>query len=83
MIYVDAPKYPFKRFVMCHLMADSLDELHAFAERLSLSKEWFQDDHYDISKSKRTQAIKMGALTVSSRYLVQLRKKIRDHSNTL
>lgn len=67
MIYVDAPKYRFKRFIMCHLMADSLDELHTFAERLSLSKEWFQGDHYDISKSKRTHAIRMGALEVSSR----------------
>jgi hypothetical protein len=49
----------------CHLFADSLDELHAFAARLGLRREWFQEhrllDHYDLTVSKRAHAVRLGA----------------------
>lgn len=57
-------KYPYKYF--CHLMADSLDELHTFADRLGLQKAWFQNHpkypHYDITAQKRRMAVRMGPL---------------------
>jgi len=71
-----------------HLIADSQQELHAFAARLGLKRAWFQDPtvngkptpvkpgcraaenwHYDVTASKRTLAIKLGAVAVSWRDL--------------
>ena len=51
--------------LMSHLEADTLDELHEFAEKLGLRKSWFQDKsipHYDVSKSVRSKAIELGAV---------------------
>jgi hypothetical protein len=53
--------------------ADSFDELHAMAERIGLRREWFQGDHYDVTPSRRAAAVKLGAVAVSSRELVQRR----------
>ena len=38
----------------CHMVADSLSELHAMAKRLSLKRSWFQPGtsslpHYDLT----------------------------------
>jgi hypothetical protein len=51
---------------------DDLDELHAFAGRIGLRREWFQDEpwplaHYDVTESKRRQAIAAGAVPVTWR----------------
>lgn len=55
----------------CHLSADRLDELHAFAARLGLRREWFQEHplmpHYDLTPSKRVRAVALGAAEVSAR----------------
>ena len=60
---------------MSHMMADTLDELHAMAATLGLKREWFQDHprhpHYDICQSKRAQAIKLGAVPMTSLDLVK------------
>lgn len=49
----------------CHLYADTLEELHAFAKRLYLARSWFQDHpllpHYDLTPSKREIAVRYGA----------------------
>lgn len=54
-----------------HLMADTLDELHAFAKRLGLKREWFQNHpmhpHYDLTPGKHAQAVALGASLVSAR----------------
>ena len=64
-IYVDDYEGKFGRMVMCHMMSDtSLAELHSFARRLGLKRDWFQNGsapHYDLCKSKRKKAIELGA----------------------
>lgn len=48
----------------CHMYADTLDELHAFAKSIGLKRAWFQDKrvpHYDLNKSKHAKAIAKGA----------------------
>jgi hypothetical protein len=56
----------------CHLGADSDEELHAFAERLGLRREWAQDDrgnraiHYDLTPARRTLAVRLGAIEMST-----------------
>ena len=50
----------------CHLVADSLDELHAFAGALGLKRSWFQEraayPHYDVTTEVRDRALRLGAL---------------------
>lgn len=61
--------------VWSHLTADTDEELHEFAARLGLRREWAQhmDDemqtmhHYDVTESKRKQAVKLGAVDESWR----------------
>ncbi len=52
-----------------HLQADTPRELHEMAARLGLKRSWFQSrperpelDHYDLTRSKRTLALKLGAV---------------------
>lgn len=70
-VYIDDMyKYPmgqFRRMKMSHMIADSDDELHAFAARIGMARSWFQGDHYDVSKAKRDEAIKLGAIPISLR----------------
>lgn len=61
----------------CHMMADTEQELLAFAERLGLKREWYQGDHFDLLPSRRSRAVALGAIEVSSRDLVALRRRNR------
>lgn len=74
MIYVDDAFIPFGRMKMCHMVSDtSVEELHTFAEKIGMKREWFQDKkipHYDISMGKRELAIKLGAVEVDTRGLL-------------
>src|SRR3970282_2605249 len=52
-----------------HLMADTLPELHAFAQQLGVPRQKFQDRtsgaHYDIPAALRERAIALGATPIS------------------
>jgi len=67
------------------MQADTLAELHAMAVRLGLRREWFQSkpgrpwhDHYDLTESRRRQAIELGAIAVGRREAVQRNARWRD-----
>lgn len=74
-----------------HLVADTREELHAFAAKLGLDRRWFQDPcrpgkalvarlgsraaenwHYDLTESKRRQAIALGAQSITTRQMCEL-----------
>jgi hypothetical protein len=65
----------------CHLSADTVEELHAFAARLGLRREWFQNHpkmpHYDLTKSRREQALRLGAVFVGARDQARARRAQR------
>ncbi len=53
-----------------HLVADTDDELHAFAARMGMRREWFQHKearphqaHYDVPERARAEALALGAVT--------------------
>lgn len=77
MIYVDDYGGRFRRFVMSHMFAYPRNdaELHRFAEKIGLDQSWFQDDHYDVSQSKRREAIDEGAEPIDVRRAVFLLRK--------
>lgn len=79
-VYIDNSKNGFGRMRMCHMMADTLDELHAMAARLGLRRAWFQpksSPHYDVCQSKRALAVQYGAIEVDRRQLVEVIKRLR------
>lgn len=67
--YVDDMRAPYGRMIMCHLLADSDEELHAMAARIGVARRWHQKpgtphSHYDICLSKRALAVKLGAIEI-------------------
>ncbi len=71
-VYVDDMRARYGRMVMCHMLADTDDELHAMADRIGVARRWWQapprhDSHYDIALSKRAQAVAAGAIEITWR----------------
>ena len=72
MILVDRAVWRWRGRRWAHLVSDvSHDELHAFAARLGLRREWFQGDHYDVPEPVRARAVALGAAEVASGELVR------------
>lgn len=74
-VYVDDVRHQFGRMVMCHLWADTLDELLAMVDAIGVQRKWIQGHatlsrgkarhaswvHFDICMTKKKQAIHHGA----------------------
>lgn len=67
-----------------HLVADSDAELHEFAARLGMRREWFQHKsdrphqaHYDVPERSRRDALALGAVAVSWRQLGRMLRERR------
>lgn len=75
MIYVDdmfkTPMGNFRGMRMSHMIADDIEELHAFAKRIGMRRSWFQQspsgDHYDVSLGLRKKAVALGAHEITMR----------------
>lgn len=67
-VYVDClMNYGWKYGRSCHMYADSLKELHAFAIEIGLKTSWFQVSksgipHYDLTEFRRKRAVRHGAI---------------------
>lgn len=68
-VYVDNAAFVWRGRRWAHLMADELDELHAFAASLGLPRYKFQDlrsgAHYDIDAAMRERALALGARPIT------------------
>jgi hypothetical protein len=68
-VYVDDAVTLWRGQRWAHLMADTLDELHAFADRLGIPRRAFQNKtsgaHYDLPADVREHAIQLGAIPIS------------------
>lgn len=71
-VYVDNMRAQFGRMIMCHMAADTHDELHDMAKRIGVARKWFQGDHYDICLSKRALAVKFGAKEIDMREIFRI-----------
>lgn len=70
--------------VMCHMLADRVEDLHAMADKIGIARRWFQNKrypHYDICKSKRALAVKHGAIEIDRRQFSDLAKRLRHPPN--
>jgi hypothetical protein len=74
-VYVDTMRAPFGRMLMCHMWADTREELFAMADRIGVARRWFQRpdylgipgmhaswEHFDVAQSKRRLAVAAGAI---------------------
>lgn len=76
-VYVDSMEAGFGRMIMCHMLADSDEELLAMANKIGVARKWHQKpgtrySHFDICKSKRALAVQAGAIEVTVRQLGEM-----------
>lgn len=80
-VYVDNEQIAWRGKKWCHLVADNLNELHAFALQLGLRKSWFQDKasypHYDVTVTVRERALALGALHGDRRTIITCAKALK------
>lgn len=86
-VYIDECSLKFRGKVWSHMVADSLDELHAFAQMLRLKREWFQHrtlyPHYDVTQSVKAKALQRGAQSCDKRTVVSRAQGLRVQLNAL
>lgn len=83
-VYVDHMREPFGRMIMCHMLADTDEELHLMAGRIGVARRWHQKpgtptSHYDICLAKRAQAVKLGAVEITRSQLADLIRAKRSN----
>jgi hypothetical protein len=72
-VYVDDMMAPFRQMKMCHLYADTHDELIAMVDAIGVARKWIQypghpvKEHFDIALGKRALAVKAGAVETTWR----------------
>lgn len=80
-VYVDDFEHPYRYMKMCHMIADTDEELHEMAFEIGVKRRWYQDaehhrySHYDICLSKRVLAIKNGAILITYRQAASMCKR--------
>lgn len=82
MIVIDNMQAPYGRMIMCHMMADTTEELLDMADKIGVNRKWIQyagtdKEHFDICLSKRKKAIKYGAKELGWREMVEFMKRGR------
>lgn len=81
MVFVDDAKHRYGRMTMCHMVADSHDELLEMATAIGVAHRWIQQagtvyEHFDICLASRAKAVERGAVEVTQRELVsKIRRK--------
>jgi hypothetical protein len=79
-VYVDDMRASFGRMTMCHMIADTTDELVDMASKIRVPYRWIQKrgtwkEHFDICLSMRAKAVAAGAIEITQR---ELAMKCRD-----
>lgn len=67
---------------MCHMLADTSEELHEMARRIGVARRWCQkpgtwQEHYDICLTKRATAVELGAKEITQAEMAAMRGRRR------
>lgn len=82
-VYVDNMKAPYRGMIMCHMIADTTQELLDMVNKIGVNPKWIQDkgeysEHFDISLEKRKLAVQHGAIEITMR---EFAKKCNERPN--
>lgn len=82
MVYIDDFNAPYGRMTMCHMIADTTEELLRMCDRIGVNRKWIQDtgtyyEHFDICLSKKKKAMSLGAVEMNAREMVELQTEHR------
>lgn len=82
-VYVDSAKIAYGRMKMCHMLADTSQELAEMANKIGVKQKWIQyagtpKEHFDICASKREKAVLLGAIEIDNKRLAELLKAKRE-----
>lgn len=82
-VYVDDARLTFGTMKMCHMIADTHEELMAMADAIGVSRKWIQAEgthreHFDVCLSKRARAVKAGTIEISQRELGRILRSRRE-----
>ncbi len=85
-VYVDDMRASYGRMKMCHMIADTTDELLAMADKIGVARKWLQKagthhEHFDIALSKRALAVEAGAIEVSMMPIGRIIRARRESSH--
>ncbi len=81
-VYLDTARNKFGRMIMCHMIADTEEELHEMASKIGMKRSWFQsgrNNHYDVSLSRKKIAIENGAIVLNRREFVKKLREVREN----
>lgn len=86
MVYVDTMNQKYRRMVMCHMVADTQEELFEMCDKIGVARKWVQDygtprEHFDICLSKKKKAIEHGAMEIGWRQLFEITKAKENESS--
>lgn len=81
-VYVDDMAAPYRGMIMYHMVADTKAELIAMAQRIGvhprhIQKEGTYQEHFDICKSMRAEAVRRGAIEIDRAELASILRKRR------
>lgn len=82
-VYVDEAIWAWQGRKWCHLLADSIDELHRFAAALGLHRTSYQGPpktsapHYDLTSYEQRRAIALGARLCDRAAIVTVARRVR------
>ncbi len=84
-VYVDDFRVLYGRMKMCHMLADTDEELHAMADRIGVARRHHQNtmsgSHYDVASSKADLAVNLGAVRITVRQAAMMTKHRRRTGN--
>ena len=69
-VYVDNMNAKVGRMIMCHMMADTTEELLTMADKIGVDRKWIQHagtpkEHFDVAKVSRAKAVAAGAIEIT------------------
>jgi hypothetical protein len=85
MVYIDDYEAPFGRMRMCHMIADTTEELLAMVDKIGVQRKWIQypntaKEHFDICLSKKKKAVALGAIEITRREYAKKVNERKQHT---
>ena len=82
-VYIDSYDASFGKMKMCHMIADTTEELLEMVDKIGVQRKWIQEpgtkhEHFDICLSKKKLALSFGAIEINWKELVAL---LEDRNN--